>query len=93
MLENENLIDLLESLKEMSSEQLSRLIQEETAKECPNDELVLMALDILEDREKDEPVKLGPKGETAWKKYQSKVRSRDIKMVLAWKPLMQVVTM
>lgn len=92
MLENENMIDLLGSLKEMSSEQLSRLIQEETAKETPNDDLVLIALDILEDREKEEPVKLGPKGKAAWKKYQSKVRSRHPKTILIWKPLMQAAS-
>ena len=92
MLENENMIDLLRSLKEMSSEQLSRLIQEETAKECPNDELVLMALDILEEREKERPIKLGHKGKAAWKNYQSKIRSRNRKTVLIWKPLMQVAS-
>ena len=92
MLENENMIDLLGSLKEMSSVQLSRLIQEETAKESPNDELVLMALGILEDREKEEPVKLGPKGTEAWKKYQSKTRSRRRKTALIWQPLIQVAS-
>lgn len=92
MLENENMIDFIGSLKEMSSEQLSRLIQEETAKECPNDELVLMALGILENREKEKPVVLGPKGKTAWKKYQLKVRARDRKTALIWKPLMQVAS-
>lgn len=92
MLENENMIDRLGSLKEMSSGQLSQLIQEETAKESPNDDLVLMALDILEDREKENPVQLGTKGNAAWKKYQSKVRSRDRKTVLIWKPLMQVAS-
>lgn len=92
MLENENMIDLLGSLKGMSSEQLSRLIQEETAKEDPSDEIVLTALDILEAREKENPIELGPKGKDAWKKYQSKVRSRNRKTVLIWKPLMQVAS-
>lgn len=92
MLENENVIDLLGSLKVMSSEQLSRLIQEETEKEAPNDELVLMALDILEDRGRENPIELGPKGKTAWKKYQKKVCTRDRKTVLIWKPLMQVAS-
>lgn len=92
MLENENMIDLLGSLKEMSSEQLSRLIQEETSKESPNDELVLMVLDILEDREKDNPMKLGPKGKAAWIKYQAKARARQRETVLLWKPLMQVAS-
>lgn len=92
MLENENMIDLLGSFREMSSDQLSQLIQEETVKEAPNDELVLMALDILEDREKEEPVKLGPKGTAAWEKYQSKVRARKRKTILLWKPLMQVAS-
>lgn len=92
MLENENMIDFIGSLKEMSSEQLSRLIQEETAKECPNDELVLMALGILENREKEKPVVLGSKEKAAWKKYQSKVRSRNRIPVLTWKPLMQVAS-
>lgn len=92
MLENENMIDLLGSLKEMSSDQLSRLIQEETAKEAPNDELVLTALDILEDREKESPMELGPKGKAAWKKYLSKVRARQRKTILIWKPMMQVAS-
>lgn len=92
MLENENMIDLLGSLKEMSSEQLSRLIQEETVKESPNDDLVLGALDILEDREKDNPMKLGPKGKAAWIKYQAKARARQRETVLLWKPLMQVAS-
>lgn len=92
MLENENMIDLFGSLKEMSSDRLSRLIQEETAKESPNDELVLMALDILEDREKEKPMELGPKGRAAWIKYQSKIRARDRKTVLNWKPMMQVAS-
>lgn len=92
MLENENMIDLLGSLKDMTSEQLSQLIQEETAKEVPDDEVVLMALDILEDREKEEPVKLGSKGRAAWKKYQSKARTRQQKMVQLWKPSMQVAS-
>lgn len=92
MLENENMIDLFDALKGKSSEQLSQLIQEETAKESPNDDLVLMALNTLEDREKEEPVKLGPKGKAAWKKYQSKVRSRRRKTVLNWKPLLQAAS-
>lgn len=91
-MQENNMIDLLGSLKEMSSEQLSRLIQAETAKEYPNDELVLMALDILDDRERDSPIELGPKGKDAWKKFQSKVRSRNRKTVLIWKPLMQVAS-
>lgn len=91
-MQENNMIDLLGSLKEMSSEQLSRLIQEETAKESPNDDLVLMVLDILEDREKKNSVELGPKGKAAWKKYQSKVRTRDRKNVLIWKPLMQIAS-
>lgn len=92
MLENENMIDFLGTLKEMSSEQLSQLLQEETAKESPNDELVLSALDILEDREKEKTVQLGPKGTAAWKKYQLKVHSRQRKTVLNWKPLIQVAS-
>ena len=92
MLENENMIDFIGSLKEMPSEQLSQLIQEETAKECPNDELVLMALDILENQEKEKPIDLGPKGKAAWKKYQSKVHSRRKRMAPIWKPLLQVAS-
>lgn len=92
MLENKNMIDLLGSLKEMSSEQLSRLIQEEAAKECPNDELVLVALDILENREKEKSLVLGTKEKDAWKKYQSKVRARQRKTIMIWKPLIQVAS-
>ena len=92
MLENENMIDLLGPLKGMSSEKLSQLIQDETAKDCPSDDLVLMALDILEDREKENPIELGSNGTAAWIKYQSKVRARNRNTVLVWKHLMQVAS-
>lgn len=92
MLDNKNMIDLFGALKEMSSERISQLIQEETSKDSPNDDLVLMALDILEDREKENPIELGSKGKSAWKKYQSKVRSRDRKTALIWRPLIQVAS-
>lgn len=91
-MQENNMIDFLSSLKDMSSAQLSRLIQEETAKELPNDDLVLMALDVLEDREKAAPVNLGPKGMAAWEKYQSKVRARQRKTIRFWKPLMRVAS-
>jgi len=71
--------DLRKELEQQSSKQLSEWLHAETEKEIPNDDLVLLILDILETRDADKPVELGPKSQIAWKKYQERAQSREEK--------------
>lgn len=81
-MENKNITDLRRELNRMSSQQLRELLDRETGKETPDDDLVLTALHILEDRDADQPAGLGPKTEAAWKTYQDRVRKREQKSTL-----------
>ena len=81
-MENVNIADLRRELNRMSSQQLIELLDRETGKETPDDDLVLTALHILEDRNADQPAELGPKSEAAWKTYQDSVRKREPKPTL-----------
>lgn len=81
-MENVNIADLRRELNQMSSQQLRELLDRETGKETPDDDLVLTALHILEDRNADQPAGLGPKSEAAWKTYQDRVRKREPKPTL-----------
>lgn len=81
-MENVNIADLRRELNQMSSQQLRELLDRETGKETPDDDLVLTALHILEDRNADQPAGLGPKSEAAWKIYQDRVRKREPKPTL-----------
>lgn len=81
-MENVNIADLRRELNQMSSQQLTELLDRETGKETPDDDLVLTALHILEDRNADQPAELGPKSEAAWKTYQDRVRKREPKPTL-----------
>lgn len=81
-MENVNIADLRRELNQMSSQQLRELLDRETGKETPDDDLVLTALHILEDRNADQPAELGPKSEDAWKTYQDRVRQREQKPML-----------
>lgn len=81
-MENKNITDLRRELNRMSSQQLTELLDRETGNETPDDDLVLTALHILEDRNADQPAELGPKSEDAWKTYQDSVRKREPKPTL-----------
>lgn len=81
-MENVNIADLRRELNRMSSQQLTELLDRETGKETPDDDLVLTALHILEDRNADQPAELGPKSKDTWKAYQDRVRKREQKPML-----------
>ena len=72
----EKYIDLRLELESMASQQLAQRLREETGKEVPDDDLVLLILGILEERDADKPVQLGSKSEEAWKVYQQRVKAR-----------------
>lgn len=78
MLENKR-IDLQQELEQMSSRELKALLDAETGKETPDDDLVLTAVHILEKREAGRTVALSAGEEKAWEKYQAKVRARTRK--------------
>lgn len=71
-----NMIDLRRRLEQLPKEQLTEILQSETEKDIPDDDLVLLILDILEKRDASKPVELGWKGKTAWRKYLAKARKR-----------------
>lgn len=81
-MENKNMTDLRWELIHLSSQQLAELMERETEKETPDDNLVLTALHILEERNADKPVELGPGSGAAWKTYQDRARRREPKPVL-----------
>lgn len=69
----------LQELKYTATEQLRERLQREVEKETPDDDLVLTILHILEERDRDKPVVLGPKSEQAWSQYQAKTIARTRK--------------
>ena len=71
-----NMIDLRRRLEQLPKEQLTEILQSETERDIPDDDLVLLILDILEKRDASKPVELGWKGKTAWRKYLAKARKR-----------------
>lgn len=78
-MENNN-IDLRIKLEQLPEEQLQEMLQTEVAKEVPDDDLVLLILSILEERDKEKPLELSPKEQVAWKKYRKSVKYRGRKM-------------
>lgn len=91
-MENVNIADLRRELNQMSSQQLRELLDRETGKETPNDDLVLTALHILEDRDAEKPVELGPESKKAWRRYQERVHARDPKPVARLPRLVQAAS-
>lgn len=69
----------LTDLEYLSTEQLDEILQEETAKHVPDDDLVLKILRILQDREKDDPVKLTPQEIAALNRYRERAGRRKKK--------------
>lgn len=71
-----NMIDLRRRLEQLPKEQLTEILQSETEKDIPDDDLVLLILDILEKRDASKPIELTRKGKAAWQRYLAKARKR-----------------
>lgn len=71
-----NEIALRQKLEQMATPELKELLEGETGKELPDDDLVLLVLDILEERTADKPIVLTPGEQVAWKTYQKRARKR-----------------
>lgn len=69
-------------LNQSSTQQLAQMLQQETQKEIPDDDLVLLILHILEERDADKPIELSPKSRSAWETYCKKVEGRAKSPVL-----------
>lgn len=67
---------LQRALETISTEQLRAILDAETRKDIPDDDLVLSILHILEDREPEVPDSESEKEKAAWKLYQKRVRAR-----------------
>lgn len=71
-----NEIALRQKLEQMATPELKELLEGETGKAIPDDDLVLLVLDILEARTADKPIVLTPGEQAAWKTYQKRARKR-----------------
>lgn len=72
----DNELMLQRQLAEHSSQELRAMLQDETEKAIPDDDLVLSILHILEDREPDVPMTGTAREEAAWKLYRKRIRAR-----------------
>lgn len=81
MVNNRN--DLRLELEQMATDKLAGLLQTETGKEVPDDDLVLLILDLLEGRMKQKPVELNPREQAIWKQYLAKAKKRA-RPAFAW---------
>lgn len=88
----DKMIDLRLDLEQRSTQQLADMLHAETEKETPDDDLVLLVLDILEKRDADKPVELGPKSQAAWQKYQAKARARGRKPLIHMNLILKVAS-
>lgn len=74
MVNNRN--DLRLELEQMTTDKLAAMLQAETGKEIPDDDRVLLILDILEARVAEKPVELNPREKAIWKQYLAKAKKR-----------------
>lgn len=79
-MENKN--SLRWELNQSSTQQLAQMLQQETQKDVPDDDLVLLILHILEERDADKPIELGPKSRSAWETYCKEAEGRTKSPVL-----------
>ena len=79
-----NELDLRREFEPLPSDRLRALLDAETEKAVPDDDIVLAILHILEDREPEELLPASPKEEAAWKLYRKRVRARKWKQPRRW---------
>lgn len=85
MLDNE--LMLRKELESVGSEQLRTMLHAETAKDVPDDDLVLTILHILEEREPDALTSESPREEAAWKQFRKRVKARKKRPLLSLRSL------
>lgn len=78
----DKMIDHRQKLAQLTSQQLEEMLRAETEKETPDDDLVLLLLSILKERDAEKLVELGTKSQSAWKTYQAKARVRGRKLTI-----------
>lgn len=67
---------LRSELEAMSAQQLRTLLHTETARDVPDDDLVISILHILEQREPDVPDTGSAREKAAWKQFRKRIRAR-----------------
>ena len=73
---NYNMVDLQAQREQLPTEQLEKMLQAETVKEVPDEDVIIQLLHILEAREPDRSLTLTLREKAVWKAYQKRVRSR-----------------
>ena len=91
MLDNE--LILRKELESVGSDQLRVMLQAETGKDEPDDDLVLAILHILEDREPDDPASASDREEAAWQLFRKRVKARKRRNLFSGRSLTNVAAL
>lgn len=76
--------DLRERLEQTATDELNRILRAETEKAVPDDDLVLLILGILEERDREAPLVLSSREKTAWKRFRRNARRRGRSKTARW---------
>lgn len=71
-----NMFELRSELEGMEREALAAMLRKETEKDMPDDELVILILQILEELDREEHTSLTETQQRAWKRFQGKIGMR-----------------
>lgn len=78
-MQKSNGISLHDMLSKLPTEQLDEMLHSELEKESPDDHAVRMILDLLEERESEEPIEMDEQTALAWEKYQARLEEGGLK--------------
>lgn len=82
-MQRNNGTSLRDMLSQLPTEQLDEMLHTELGKEAPDDHAVRMILDLLEERECEEPIEMDEQTAQAWEKYQARLEEGGLKPKLA----------
>lgn len=70
----DNNVDWLRTaLESLSTQQLEEMLRDDLQRDKPNSQNIRLVLQILQEREKDDPVQPGPEAEAAWERYLERI--------------------
>lgn len=62
-------------IERLSTEKLDEILQQELRKDMPDEDVVMPILEILAEREADQPVEISEEAADAWERYQKRISS------------------
>lgn len=72
-MQDNNVNWLRTALESLSTQQLEEMLQDDLNRDKPNSQNIRLALQILQEREKDDLVQPGPEAEAAWERYLERI--------------------